>query len=440
MLNARWLQSSMQFLLCILAFALPFPYLFSSYALIALLLLWFIRADYKRTFARLKERKALWLWFVFFAMHVVSYTYSQNKDQSVFDISSKLSFVLMPLLVGAGMSVDRKLFERIMLFFTYSLSAAAIYCVLHAVYRECREEYFYAPFFFYNDLVEGLDASAVYMALYTLMSIATLLFLPWQYYYQGRYKWVKVLMITIQLIFFLMLSSRLLILLFFVLIIPFYLRKLFRHSQLGMGSIFLIFLVFAGLGLAVFMTDNPVKKRYNDIFEKNLEVAWKKDYRNVPQTDFNNITLRLMLWRFCIENMNEHHLWLTGAGNGDAVDLQNAKMAEYGIDVYNPDPKLRSEFYNINVHNMWLQSLLMLGIPGLLVFALIAFTPLFFINKVLYKYVFFVFHISMLFFMFQEASMQTQAGVAYYVFFSTIFWSMYYSRKDYKSVSYINSL
>ena len=133
-----------------------------------------------------------------------------------------------------------------------------------------------------------------------------------------------------------------------------------------------------------------------------------------------------MLWRFGYENMQEHNLWLKGAGNGDAVDLQNQKLEQHGFDIDAAKDNVRSEFYNINLHNMFFQVLMMIGIPGLLLYIIMVFSPLLALRVMEYRHIFFVFHVSMLFFMFQEAIFQTQAGIVFYSVFSMIFWNLKY--------------
>jgi hypothetical protein len=433
MIKAQWLDNAIQFLLCALVFLLPFSFNFTAYCIIGLTLCWLLQGNFKETFANIRNRKALWPWFLFYALHVISYTYSQNKEQSLFDLQAKLSLLIMPVVIGAGISINRKTIERIFFYFTCAITILGIACIAYAVYRCTQEGYIYWPFFFYHRLTEPVDPTAVYIALYTLLSIASLLFFIWEDKYTGKFKKYKNIVIVFQIIFFVLLSSRLLIVLLIVLMLPFYLRKLLYHSNISIPNMLAFSGTLVTIVLILFLTDNPVRKRFNDIFEKKLDVAWKQDYSHTAQKEFNNITLRLMLWRFGIDNMNEHSLWLTGAGNGDVVDLQNTQLATHGIDVYNTDPSKRSEFYNINLHNMWLQTLLMLGIFGVLVFCFITFPPLFYIRLIEYRHLFFIYHISILLFMFQEASFQTQSGIVYYSFFTTLFWNIYYTNRKPKN-------
>ena len=123
-----------------------------------------------------------------------------------------------------------------------------------------------------------------------------------------------------------------------------------------------------------------------------------------------------------MENMELHNLWLKGAGNGDVHKLQNERIAAHGIIGMEENSKPRSSLYKVNLHNMYFESLIMFGIPGLFVFILIAFGPLFYLHRSSTSYLFALFHITAVFFMVQESALQTQAGVIFYAFFSAVLW------------------
>jgi hypothetical protein len=82
-----------------------------------------------------------------------------------------------------------------------------------------------------------------------------------------------------------------------------------------------------------------------------------------------------------------------------------------------------------------MQSLLMLGLQGLLVFVLIVVLPFFYIKGTEAGTVFIMFQVTAALFMLQESALQTQAGIIYFCFFSQVFWNISYSsvksrRKD----------
>lgn len=186
------------------------------------------------------------------------------------------------------------------------------------------------------------------------------------------------------------------------------------------------------LVVGIFFTGNPVKQRYKDVEQNNFQLLFEKDYRN-KTLRLNNLTIRLFVWRVALQNIKEKNLWLTGCGNGSVHDIQNQKMKDLGLTEFQTEHPTTG-LYNMNLHNMYLQSLLMLGIPGLLCFLAIVIVPFFYMKRIDNNIVFVLFQIVASLFMLQEAALQTQAGIIYFTFFSQIFWNLYYSSVKMRSL------
>jgi hypothetical protein len=420
------------FFLCVIAFLIPFPFIYGAVAIVLLFITWLLQSDFKSTFINLKNRKMLWVWIAYFLLHAVSYTYSDNKDQSLFDVQTKLSILLLPIIIGAGMNIQKPLLERIMFFFVCGTTAVAIICMTKAtlLWYDTKN----IEVLFYHKLIEGLEINAVYGAWYTFFAIALLLLFPWITFFTAKFKFLRIILLIIQIVFFILLSARMLIALFFIILIPYYIVSLFQKKSISYLQLGIVFSFFIILAVAIIVTENPIKKRYEEIIQKDLKTLVFKDYHNVSETEFNNLTLRIFMWRIGLANMEEKNLWLSGTGNGDAQKLQNDKIKEYGIIGW--DPNQDAALINANLHNMLMQSLLMIGVPGAILFLLMAFVPLFNLRKVHGSKVFWIFHISAIAFMMQESALQTQAGVVYYSFFSCIFWNLFYNRNDNEPANY----
>jgi O-antigen ligase len=424
MIKAPWLEQLCYILMCVVAFAIPLPFIFGSVSVILLVAAWLLHTDFRATGRNLWGNKALLIWILYYALHAISYLYAHNKHQSAFDLESKMSFVVLPVIIGAGSDIKGRRLENIFFGFVAGVTAITVFCLVKAVilWRSTGD----TDVFFYHTLVKGLDANAVYAAWYTIFSIIVLLLYNWQHFFRGRkYAWIRIVILVAQCIFFILLSSRMLLLLLLIFLVLVFFKKLFRNEKfpawLRNGSIATVIVLVA----AIAVTNNPVSRRYKELLQSNLASAWQKPKPHEVK-EFSNLTLRLFLWRMGIENMNDHHLWLKGASNGDVAELQNRKMADWGIeDIYNPAN--RSHLYNVNLHNMYMQSLLMLGIQGLLVFLLIIALPFFFMKGVGAKPIFIMFQVTAALFMLQESALQTQAGIIYFSFFSTVFWNLSYS-------------
>ncbi len=408
--------------LCLLAFSIPFPFIYSSIALILLSLVWLIFRNKKEAFERLRQRGPLWAWLLYYALHAVSYFYSENKDQAAFDLQVKLGLFILPLLVGT-MDLGIKDLQKIMGSFCLGITVVA--CIALTRSAAIWEETGFSGIMFYHNLVRDFDANAVYMSWYVLFSIGLLFMFPWE---RPR-PTLRAVLLLIQVVFLVLLSSRMLTVLFLIFVVPLYFIDRIRGTRrrwpklVGAASALILIL---GIGIG---TDNPIKNRFVDLLYKP-EIVRLNDFSQVPEDQINNTELRLFLWRIGLENMNDHNLWWMGAGNGDANALQNQKMVDYKIqNIDHPDPEKRSKFYNINLHNMFIQTLLMLGIVGLLPFLLMIFLPFFRLPGFYLWPPFSVFLLPSLFFLMQESCLQSHAGVIYFSFFSSIFWASYYTNK-----------
>ena len=421
-------------LLCIVAFSIPFPYICASVCILAFCAFYLFTGGWRQAIANFKERKILLLWVAFYALHTISYFYSTDKAQASFDLESKLSFVVLPITIGAAATVSKKALEQIFCAFIYGLLVVAIFCITQAYleYKSTGQ----IMVFFYHDLVRGLDANAVYVAWYSIFGSILLLFYPWQFTWLTKKSILYYILCSVLLIFFIMLSARTLIVLFVVLIVPIFLYLLFidkRTSALKKGITSALVLAVI---LILLLVPNPVTKRYKDLATKPHTSSFKTDYHNSDQ-EFSNLTLRLFLWRVGYENIKEHHLWITGAGVGDVSLLQNKKMSELGIkNIYNQES--RSHLFNVNLHNMFIQTAVMLGLLGLTILTSAMLLPFTLLKRNTENISFFLFQMVAIFFMMQESALQTQAGIVFFLFFTSLLLNHIYSKN--KDVDIVNQL
>lgn len=427
MLKVAWLQHLQYSLLYLLVFAIPFPFIYANIVLIAFVVSWLPQVDIKLLCKNLLRRPIFWAYIAFFLLFAISYFYSENKAQSAFDTQSKIYLIVIPVIFGAGMTISARQMENIFLSFVSGITAVAVLSVGRACYIWQSSNN--TDIFFYHNMVGWLNANAVYVALYTFFAISLLLLYPWQYYFRQNGKYLRLLITIAHILFFLLLSARMLTMLFIIFLIPLYLLNIFK-AGLSRKKIWLASIAFLLLVATLAGTDNRIKDRFKDFFMKKSAVAFLNDYSNVKEADFNNLTLRLFLWRVGLDVVSDHtNNYLAGVGNGDAQSLINAKMKEYGVRNIHEDLALRSPLYNANMHNMYLQSLLMVGIFGLALLIIITFYPYLAIRHLISMPWFYAFHVSIMFFMIQESMLQTQAGLLYYTLFSVIYFNLYYNSK-----------
>ncbi|WP_165836394.1 O-antigen ligase family protein [Taibaiella soli] len=419
-----------------MAFAISMPFIYGSISVIFVALAWIVSGDFPQKLRRLISFGAI-VWILYYILHAISYAYSTDKGESAFDLQSKMSFVLLPLCIVAGDQLNGEKLEKIFLSYVLGITASAIYCMGKAVflYRHTHN----VNYFFYHTLVKGLETNAVYIAWFAILSLFMLLFFNWSKFFKGKNAIWRWLLFALQMVFFILLSSRLLIVLFFVLIIPAGYAVYFKVKKISFFKMAVAVVTIVAIAISIFFTGNPINQRYKDIEKNNFSQLFKSDYTD-KTLEFNNLTIRVFVWRVALQNIKEKDLWLTGCGNGSVHDIQNKKMKDLGLSAFQK-PHPETALYNMNLHNMYLQSLLMLGIPGLLCFLAIVIVPFFCFKKIENKTVFVLFQIVSALFMLQEAALQTQAGIIYFTFFSQIFWNLYYPTvKNRSKLARINSM
>jgi len=408
------------FSLYLAAFVTSLPFSFGSGSLLLVVFFWLLSLNPKKFATNFLNRKLLWFSIAFFLLHAISYFYSIDKYQSSMDIERKLCFLGLPLVIGCGPEITLKKLENILFAFVIGLTLSISICFYNAIHIWSQTGA--TKQFFYHALVHGFDANAVYFSFYTITSIAILLLYTWESP-PLRSIWLRYFLLSIQIIFLILLSSKMLILFFAFILFPLFLIKT-KKKQLIITRLF-GFIAAIGLFLIIAYTNNPIHTRFQDILKNDENKAWMSSDPNGKH--FNSLSLRLFLWKTALANIEENNLWWKGCGNGDVEIYQKRKLEQYYAG---KNPDWQTPLWQFNLHNEYMQVLMMLGIPGLSVFLLMIFLPLFFVRKVKHCIVFFIFFLVSAMFMLQESAFQTQAAFLFYSFFLNIFWNVYYSEKE----------
>ncbi len=408
-------------LLCILALVIPTYFFLAPILIILLSVSWLLQLNAKQLVYNIKKNKALWALVIFYFLHIVGYFYSIDKRQGLFDLQQKLSFIVLPLVIGCGPRIGYRELENIFIYYVFGTTFAALECFTRAIIIWKHSGI--TSQFFYHNLVHCFSANAIYFSLYTLLSLSMLLLYPWSSKSVFKKKALYYAVIFIQILFYILLSSKTFLILLVVLIAPFYFKKILKQKSILKEQRFaLVSLVIAIVFIS--STRNPIRSRYEQIFQNHKMEYLLPDINN-KDPKFNNLTLRLFIWRIAIENIKENNLWIAGCGIGDVKLYQRKKITSYDYK-FNND---RSEpgVWEFNMHNQYLQTLFMLGVIGLISLLIIVLYPFYYVKDLSCMNMFLIFNISFLLLMLQESSFQTQAGIIYYVFFYCIFYNIWNS-------------
>jgi O-antigen ligase len=409
--------------LYLVALSIPMYYRINALAVVLLAISWLFTDDFKTTLSQLKKRPLLICWILWYALHALSYFYSDDKTIAGADLESKLSILLLPLIIGTQSKENELQLKGV---FTSFLLGLVTICFLsigssYLAYQEDQQ----LSHFFYHQLVHFADANAVYMSWYVLIGIAILLLAPPTFFFTKN-KGIQIATIIILEIFLLMLSARMVLLCQFAIILPILIyqstKKDFTKGLIN--SVFAIVLL-AIYGI-IFLTNNPIKERFKEMTPSQTKNWVSKEDPSKQQ--FNNFTLRIFIWKTSMESIQQEHLYWYGSGIGDVATIQQKTIEKHNFELN--EGNRAKKIWEFNMHNMYIQELFMLGIIGLLTFLFILCRPLFFEFSTPYKWLFRSFQLTSIAVFFIESALQTQAGIIFFSFFSMLFLQHYYSSKE----------
>lgn len=167
-----------------------------------------------------------------------------------------------------------------------------------------------------------------------------------------------------------------------------------------------------GVANAEYMNLFSIKSRlYKIAFEFN-------EYKRTGNAKNRSVMQRIELWKAAVLLVKKH-FWF-GVGTGDVKN-------EFGLQLTSMNSTLKDT--GLRAHNQFLTFLIAFGVTGLLWFLLSLFFPLVY-SKKHFHYFFVIFFIIAFTSMFTEDTLETQAGVTFYSFFTSFFLFQYNDKND----------
>jgi O-antigen ligase len=270
-------------------------------------------------------------------------------------VESKATLVAIPFILCAGPFADPAGYRRLRFAYCYLLAGICVYCLAVA----CVEFQWQHDFsvFFYHSLTSPVSVNAIFFSAYVIIAILFLLYSPDT---PGNppaersgglpgpvvARWLRGGLIVFFTGVMILLSSRLLVLLLIAIFIGWLAGQFRREMKVR---------AVAGIGLLIIMgasllacTDNPFSRRYRD-----LHLPEAAHYR------FDGLSLRLLMWRYAFEILQEHKAWVFGVSAGDSQDLLDQKYLDAGMS---------QGYLGYNFHNEYIEVLVRSGIFGVSVF------------------------------------------------------------------------
>jgi O-antigen ligase len=390
---------------CILfVLSLPFKTRITNVAIIIMTVGWIMNGNITTKWKNFKQTKCGWGIFVFFLICVLSAFYSENLDASISKLETKISLLILPLIIFSS-SLSGKNISRVLYCFVIAMFFTALYCLGSAAFR-------YAATgeinnFFYQWFTIPLHLSAIYFANFLCMGVIILIFYRDGELFQAKWKFY---LIATMIIFILMLAA-LSVTGFLVCLGAVSGWYFFRSRFTFLKS--LLLLSFCSLMFVTLIWVFPYTKTK---VEKMTNLHYHMNY---PDSMWNTVTIRLAKWKGALAVIKQHPTF--GVGIGDEYD---ALMESYAM--LNFSEGIRNTY---NEHNQYLASLVATGMPGFI--ALLAMLAIPFRRALVYRdYLFLAFLTLMLFSFMTENFLYIQKGVLFFAFFYAILIKRLLSQKE----------
>lgn len=393
-----YLLSAMAFILPLSKFLVPFLILFIGIE-------WVLRKRWKQGFFDLTY---LGFFTLFFFYQLLSLLWSENWEYGGADISAKLSLLLMPLFLGTKDNNLNfmKIFEwliygTLLLFFINMSSATYIYFTEGDGLA-----------FFYSKL--SPEFHVAYASLYCITAIPVLYYLYTNQYRYFKNIWVVSGFVAIESVHVILLNSKasFIAMMFVYLLLFFYFLKTKWFLSFILPAVLILtvsigtLFSFEYLYIRFFGGFEIFKPKSERTITKNFR---KKDVNKDFEAPVVSSQVRVIAWKSALEIIEKEPF---GVGIGDRKDVFLKNVGSKGHE--------RFVKKGLNTHNQYLQVLLAIGIPGLVIFLINLFYPIFQAFRI-HDFIFLAFISNIAINMLFESMLEVQAGIIFYAFFAVLF-------------------
>lgn len=407
----HWLNKAELWLLLAIAFLIPLHQPLSSFFSFVVLALWLINQvrSYQRcgNLFPLFKKNVFALSAIYFLFIAGSF-YSSDKDATLFDLQVKLPIVAFAAFF-ATRTIRRETTKIIGIAFIAGTLLSSFVMLIAATIKYTAE--LDAGVFYYVLLASPYHPT--YFAMYLIWSMVLITELTVShevkpYSAKAIAYWMLYLFFHIMVV---LMSSKagLLSLVLAWCFVIFKVSTLYKSWKKTM-----ICLLIAA---SAYILSAALFPRSFGRIETAGEAISQVDKSNGSNTE--STFQRVMIWKASVEIVKNH--WITGVGTGD---VRKALESEYRTS-----GNVAGLEAGLNVHNQYLQVGIALGIPGVVVFLITIGWPFVLaLYRKYWAYAFFLLAVGMnLLF---ESMLERQAGVMFYAFFTTLYFTQL---PDYKN-------
>lgn len=360
-------------------------------------------------FFMIKQRSFRWkngfvfLSILYFSLHLFHLFFDSNTAAAAFEVEKKLGFLVLPLFwFNLPVSHPQKVARRALNWFSQAMTFYGVFLLINAFIKS---NYLQdsSPFF-YHELVSVFQGSAIY---FSLLFVTSLLVLVDNI--KRKFTTLLVVHIAFQILVVLLLSSKLFLAVLIALLIYF--------TVSNRNRIVYWILPVVLVGIAFIANQTLVFDRFQEI-DSSAIFSLKKEIG--PETKFDGFSLRKELNNIGLEVIEESDRTLIfGVGPGDAQDQINIKLKEKNFYLGN-EIEGDTGFWNYNVHNQFMQSLVETGFVGFGIL-LLMFGFLFQVGSYTKNRLLILFNLILFLAFFTESYLSRQIGIISFLGFNSLF-------------------
>lgn len=337
----------------------------------------------------------------FFLLFPIALLYTDDSSYALKIIERNIVWLVIPILVPLTLKITTK-----QIFYSFFRFSVAVHTLLLLLIAIAIKNYFFTKdilVFYYDGFTQSINFHPVYLSVYVLFALLILIE-SWKKNYWNPKIHIKILIIVADLIFLILLSSKIILASFLIVLLFTMVRSKQNRKRIWLYIIALCFVV-----LAMFQF-SETKNRINDTLHSSWELLDKETFNyNDP---FTGITLRLITWKFVMQDFIKNENIFIGLGTGDAKSFINNVYKKRNMDA--------AGYTNFNMHNQYLEYLLKFGFVGFVYFLTILFLS--FKKAIsqqndLYLYFLLIFCI----FSITESTLEVQRGILFFVLINTVF-------------------
>ncbi|MFT5600735.1 MAG: O-antigen ligase [Flavobacteriales bacterium] len=343
-----------------------------------------------------------------FILMILGLLWTRNMDWAFKNLEIKFSIIAFPIIMYLSNLKWSEVTPKVLMAFIEGCILSCFLLLLMALY------YYLGTGdsnqFFYTQL--SIMHHPSYMAMYTCFSICLVYLFSFSPKVSTHIKPIWALLILIFLsIFTLLLASK--TGLISILIIHFSALSywIIKHNKFKAGIISIAVIISIGMG--GYFSSTFIQTRINELFITDDDLPAN-----------SSTSIRLVAWNSSMDLISKAPI--LGVGTGDAKDALSKEFLESG--------QFKLVEKSLNAHNQFLQMGIQLGIIGLLIFIFTLILPAILLWKQNFAPALFLALILIINGM-TEAWLETQSGVIFFAFFTTLFWCYYQEIRDQQLIS-----